>query len=449
MLFASYFFYGTWRPEFLILIAISTLVDYYVGLRMDATAEKRKKKQWLISSIVINLGLLFSFKYLDFLNESFRALFDWLGVSYGVPEFDILLPVGISFYTFQTLSYTIDIYRGKREAERHLGIFAVYVSFFPQLVAGPIERSVTLLPQFRKKIEFQWANISSGVRLILWGMFKKVIIADHFTLIVNEVMSDPQSFSGPALIFNTFCISAWIYSDFTGYTDIAIGSARLLGFHLIPNFHRPFLSKSIGELWQRWHMSLTNWINEYMFFPMTRAAKTSFGRNFAIFLVFLFIGVWHGANWTFVAFGIIHAFYVLSFRHSRKTRKKFTKWIGLNRHQRLKAVIDVSITMFLWGLASIFFRGESLEDCVYIVTHLWSFEGSVWEIQSLSKIELFVSFSSLAVLMFTDFMNTKNLENPFDNIRSTPVRWGFYYFMLFYLLVFSHQAGSSFFYFQF
>jgi len=247
LLIASYYFYMCWRAEYIFLIIGSTLVDYFAGLQMAKTTHQAKRKMYLLMSLVVNLGLLFSFKYFNFFNDSMRLVMQRFNIFYDVPAFHVLLPVGISFYTFQTLSYTIEVYRGNKEAERHLGIFAVYVAFFPQLVAGPIERAQNLLPQFYKKHDFDYQRVTDGMKLMLWGMFKKVVIADRLALLVDKVYGDPFAHQGWGLVVGTLFFAFQIYCDFSGYTDIAIGAAQVLGFRLMKNFNRPYFAASISD----------------------------------------------------------------------------------------------------------------------------------------------------------------------------------------------------------
>ncbi|MCL4156746.1 UNVERIFIED_CONTAM: hypothetical protein GTU68_005006, partial [Idotea baltica] len=268
LLAASYYFYACWKAEYLVLIVFSTLVDYFAGLRMAACETKKQRTPYLVLSLVSNLGLLFTFKYLDFFGSSVQALIDQFNIFYEIPIFDLLLPVGISFYTFQTLSYTIEVYKGKQKAERHLGIFALYVTFFPQLVAGPIERSQTLLPQFHKRMTFSYDRLSSGAKLMIWGLFKKILIGDGMGVFVDSVYNNPYGHDSVSLLIASICFSFQIYGDFSGYTDIARGAARILGFDLMENFRQPYLSKSISEFWQRWHISLSTWFRDYVYIPM-------------------------------------------------------------------------------------------------------------------------------------------------------------------------------------
>ena len=268
LLFASYVFYASWKPQYLVLIWASTLVDYCAGLFMGRTENRRYRLLALIGSLSVNLGLLGTFKYFGFFAESLSAVLDSVGLSFTPHELDVVLPVGISFYTFQTLSYTIEVFRGTHEPERHLGRFALYVAFFPQLVAGPIERSSRLLPQLREKFDFDYVRVVEGLRLILWGLFKKVVVADRLALMVDRVYESPDGAPGPVLMAATIFFAFQIYCDFSGYTDMAIGSARILGIELMVNFNRPYAARSVGEFWHRWHISLSTWFRDYVYIPL-------------------------------------------------------------------------------------------------------------------------------------------------------------------------------------
>ncbi|MCH9032659.1 MAG: MBOAT family protein, partial [candidate division Zixibacteria bacterium] len=311
LLVASYYFYMSWKAEYAVLIIFSTLIDYFAARRMERHTEKSKRKKYLILSIVSNIGLLFAFKYFNFFSAEVRESLAQFNMFYDSPLFEILLPVGISFYTFQTISYTIDVYRGDRSAEKHLGYFALYVSFFPQLVAGPIERSTRLLPQFFQEKRFEIGRVVDGIRLMLFGFFKKLVIADRLAVYVNNVYGAPDEYSALTLLVAVYFFAFQIYCDFSGYSDIAIGAARVMGYDLMENFRRPYLSRSVSEFWRRWHISLSSWFKDYLYLPLggNRVSKSRW--SFNIVTVFVICGLWHGANWTFVAFGVLHALYLL------------------------------------------------------------------------------------------------------------------------------------------
>lgn len=352
---ASYVFYGWWDWRFLSLIFISSLVDYWCGVKMSTG-----KKLYLTLSLAFNLGLLGFFKYFNFFIESAADLISAIGFQPHLSTLNLILPVGISFYTFQTMSYTIDVYRGKLEATKDPIAFFSYVAFFPQLVAGPIERASNLLPQFFKKREFDYQQGSDGMKLILWGLFKKVVIADNCALVVNPIFENYQTASGLELIMGAVLFSFQIYGDFSGYSDIAIGTAKLFGFDLMTNFRTPYFSRDIAEFWRRWHISLSTWFRDYVYIPLggSRVSKAKAIRN--IFIVFLVSGFWHGANWTFIAWGGIHAALFIPFFVLGKNRT----YLDEGRHlvPSLWEVIQIFGTFVLVTFAWIFFRSESLGE---------------------------------------------------------------------------------------
>lgn len=329
LLAASYYFYAAWKAEYLVLIIGSTVVDYWAGLRMGRHETRTGRRPFLIASVVTNLGVLFTFKYFNFFNDSVRAVLDRANIFYDVPAFELLLPVGISFYTFQSLSYSIDVYRGQKTPERHLGIFALYVAFFPQLVAGPIERSTHLLPQFFEQHRFEYDRAVDGLRLILWGFFKKLVIADRLAIYVNEVYGNPGAHSGGAIALATYFFAFQIYCDFSGYSDIAIGSARVMGYDLMDNFRRPYFAKSIREFWSRWHISLSTWFRDYVYVPLGGSRVATWVWYSNLMIVFLVSGLWHGANWTFVVWGGLHGTYMVVGLATQRLRSG--AWDSLSR----------------------------------------------------------------------------------------------------------------------
>jgi len=363
LLGASYYFYMCWKAEYIILIVFSTLVDYFAAGQMARIQEKKKRRPFLYLSLLSNLGLLFFFKYWNFFSGETRALLDSWNIMVDVPTFQLLLPVGISFYTFQTLSYTIDVYNGKLEPEKNLGRFALYVSFFPQLVAGPIERATHLLPQLRKTFDFDYQRVVSGLQQMLWGFFKKVVIADRLAVYVNEIYASPGDENGLALLLATYFFAFQIYCDFSGYSDIAIGAARVMGYDLMENFRTPYLSRSIREFWSRWHISLSTWFRDYLYIPLggNRVPQVRWFLN--LFIVFVVSGFWHGANWTFLIWGALHGSYLVA--EILWKRLPFAQFKGIPT--RLKNILSIGITFHLTLLAWVFFRANSLGDATTVI----------------------------------------------------------------------------------
>ncbi len=370
ILAASYFFYGWWDWRFLGLIALSTVVDYTVGLQIDKHTEEKKRKLWLWVSLLVNLGLLGYFKYTNFFIESWVDAWSALGVKMHTSTLQIILPIGISFYTFQTMSYALDIYRGQLKPTRNFLNFAAFVSFFPQLVAGPIERASRLLPQIESRRVFKYEEGVAGLRLILWGMFKKVVVADTCAIYVNDIFANYTEYSGPTLILGMVYFAFQIYGDFSGYSDIAIGTAKLFGIQLMTNFKTPFFSKSIPEFWNRWHISLNTWMNDYVFFPMAFAFRQrgKWGVGLAVMLTFLISGFWHGSEWKFVIWGGIHGLAFLPYiamskgpvRLFESHKEKHGSTSILNLKSFILMLIPFAVNLFAW----VFFRADSLGDAV-------------------------------------------------------------------------------------
>lgn len=364
LLAASYLFYAAWRVEYALLLLLSTVVDYTAARRMGQHSEQTGRRKYLALSLAVNLGLLFTFKYFNFFTESLRSLLGLFAVEYRFAGLDLLLPVGISFYTFQSLSYVFDVYRGNLKPEPHLGRYALYVSFFPQLVAGPIERATHLLPQFRVQHRFDEGRIASGLRQILWGLFKKVVIADRLAVYVNGVYNQPAEYTSGPLLLATYFFAFQIYCDFSAYSDIAVGAARVLGFDLLENFRQPYSARSVADFWRRWHISLSTWFRDYLYIPLggNRGTPGRWYLNLAV--VFLVSGLWHGARWTFVIWGALHAGYVLG-----------EIWLGARRPGRPLAMLlpnwlKIGITFHLVLFSWIFFRANSLSDARLIIQRM-------------------------------------------------------------------------------
>jgi len=458
LLIASYYFYMCWKVEYIVLIIISTLIDYYVAKQMDSLKEKAKKKKWLYLSLMSNLGILFGFKYFNFINENIQSFFDHFNVFYNVPAFEVLLPVGISFYTFQTLSYTIDVYNGKTKAQKHLGVFAVFVSFFPQLVAGPIERSNRLLPQFFIKHNFSYERARYGLQQMMWGFFKKVVIADRLAIIVDGVYNNLDSYSGFPLIIATIFFTFQIYCDFSGYSDIAIGSARVMGFELMENFKRPYFSKSISEFWKRWHISLSSWFRDYLYIPLGGNKVVKWKWYYNLFITFLVSGFWHGANWTFIIWGALHGTYLMSAIILAKPKEIILSFLKL-KNTTIHKLYQVSITFLLAVFAWIFFRANNITDAIYVITHLFTDieDYTNFAVMKLKLRGLGVGMNDLLISFgLIIFMELFNLyERGGDvwlKLKSKPkwLRWSVYYIIMFGILFLApYSKVSNFIYFQF
>ncbi len=445
LLVASYYFYMCWKPEYIILIITSTVIDYYCGIMMAKHKSKRKKKGFLLLSLVANLGLLFAFKYFNFFNDSARAVFEHFNMFYNVPTFKLLLPVGISFYTFQTLSYSIDVYRGVKTPEKHFGIFALYVSFFPQLVAGPIERSTHLMHQFHRKHEFDYDRFVSGFRLILWGLVKKIVVADRLAFYVNAVYSNVDKHNATTLLLATYFFAFQIYCDFSGYSDIAIGCARILGFDLMQNFKRPYFSKSISEFWSRWHISLSTWFRDYLYITLGGNRVKKVRWYFNLFIVFLISGLWHGANWTFVIWGAIHGFYLVFSIWTKSIRAKTISFFNCTPkiNNWFKVMITFHLVLFSW----IFFRANNLHDAMLVVHKITTLQFGKVFLGGFRHI--FYGFLALGILLSVEYVSRRFTIEDFICRQKLVYRWAFYIFCTIILLLIGVFDASQFIYFQF
>ncbi|MEN2280731.1 MBOAT family O-acyltransferase [Algoriphagus sp. SE2] len=369
ILISSYVFYGWWDWRFLSLIIFSSLVDFLIGRKLGKTVEEKKRKLLLGLSLFTNLGLLGFFKYYNFFAESFSEAFSFFGKEISPERLDIILPVGISFYTFQTLSYTFDIYKKKIEpAEDWLPFFG-FVSFFPQLVAGPIERASHLLGQFQKPRVFDYSIAVSGLRLIVWGLFKKIVIADNAAVLVDEIFLDYMNQTSLSLIFGVLLFAFQIYGDFSGYSDIAIGLSRIFGFDLMLNFRFPYLAQNINDFWKRWHISLSSWFRDYVYIPLGGSRVSSWISFRNVMIVFLVSGFWHGANWTFVFWGLIHGLLYIPF-FFRKSHQ------DLHEHSIVRKLPQIFLTFTVVCLGWIFFRADNLFQAWNYIGHIISNEGT-------------------------------------------------------------------------
>jgi len=371
LLLASYFFYGNWKREYVLLLALPTLATYFAARAMAAARTPARRKIILWSGLTVTLGLLFIFKYLQFFWQMFLDLQGYLRHEQARSALHIILPIGLSFFTFRMVSYLLDVFYRRIPAEKHLGLYALYVSFFPQLLAGPIDRAAQLIPQLRTPVSFDWERITSGGRMIVWGLFKKIVIAARLNFFVTYVFYHPES-QGLHLVFAAYFYAFQIYCDFSGYSDIAVGVSRILGFESMKNFNFPYFSKSISEFWNRWHISLSSWLRDYLFLPLAYAVMRrikgekllavkaeTWGYFIGIFLTMLLGGLWHGAGWTFIAWGALYGIYLMFGYAGKRLRKKIAKKTGLQRLPRLHAAWSIFITFNLVSFAWVFFRSFS------------------------------------------------------------------------------------------
>ena len=449
LLVASYYFYMCWKIEYIVLIIGSTLIDYFAALKMSRAAGKQEKRKYLMLSLASNLGILFFFKYFNFVSESVAAAFNAWNIFYEVPLFDVLLPVGISFYTFQTLSYTIDVYNDRIPAEKHLGIFALYVAFWPQLVAGPIERSRHLLPQFRRRHAFDYRRVTDGLRLMLWGMFKKVVIADQLAVYVNQVYNHVDDYQGPALMIATFFFAIQIYCDFSGYSDMAVGSARVMGYDLMENFNRPYFAKSIREFWQRWHISLSTWFRDYLYIPLGGNRSVKWRWYYILFITFLVSGLWHGANWTFAIWGALHGFFLIVEIATGNCWQKAANFLFPNEPSFWNRAFRVCVTMIQVCFAWIFFRANTVQDAFTVLRKMFLFESDIW-LQVVGKGSLVLSAMLVLILLAVHMKERGTAINEYVGRLPAAARWSVYA-AAFWAIVISGVFGvrQEFIYFQF
>jgi D-alanyl-lipoteichoic acid acyltransferase DltB (MBOAT superfamily) len=463
LLAASCWFYMYFKPIYILILGFTIVVDYYAGLLIEGSSGRRRKL-WLVTSLAANIGVLATFKYWNFLAGNMNGLGEFLRWNYSVPLLEILLPIGLSFHTFQAMSYTIEVYRGAQKAERHFGIYSLYVMFYPQLVAGPIERPQNLLPQFHEEKFFDADRVFSGLGRMLWGMFKKVVIADRVALLVNQVYNNPEAYAaepGLAYAWATFFFAIQIYCDFSGYSDIAIGSARVMGFKLMENFDRPYLSQSIGEFWRRWHISLSTWFKDYVYVPLggSRAGRAKWCRN--LLVVFLLSGLWHGASWNFVIWGALHGFYLVFGVLTRDLRERFVSAAGLDKIPLLLPVFRTAFTFGLVTFAWIFFRATSTAEAFLIVERTFS---GVWYVATnlgeaarenrlglppwWSTDLLYALLLSGSLLLVHRLQGSRSIT---EVLSSKPAwaRWGCYYAMLLMIAALGVYGEQSFIYFQF
>jgi len=449
VLSASYVFYGWWDWKFLSLILLSTLVDYCVGLKISSTEKSTTRKFYLIISLLTNLGLLGFFKYFNFFLDNLSEVYSFFGISLQLNSLNIILPVGISFYTFQTLSYTIDIYRNKILPEKDFIAFAAFVSFFPQLVAGPIERASNLLPQFTRNRKFDYSKAVDGLRQILWGLVKKVVIADNCARIANIAFDSTGDFSGSTLFVGVVFFAFQIYGDFSGYSDIAIGTARLFGFDLKQNFAFPYFSRDIAEFWRRWHISLSTWFRDYLYIPLGGSRGSLYTKIRNTMIIFLVSGFWHGPNWTFIIWGALNAIYFLPLLIFNRNRQNI-EIVAINSHlPTLKDSINILATFSITCLAWIFFRAENLDHAFNYISRI--FDKSLFTIPKFpgAKLEPFFLFLLLTFIIFEWFgRRGKYALEKLALTWNRPFRWALYYLLIVTIFWYSNNE-QEFIYFQF
>jgi len=449
LLVASCLFYMAFIPVYIFILFTTILIDYVAGIYIER-GRGSHRRHWLIGSIISTCAVLFIFKYFNFFTGSFAGVVGLFGWHPPIRVLNIILPIGLSFHTFQSLSYVVEVYRGKQKAETDFITYATYVMFFPQLVAGPIERPQNLLHQFAEEHNFDYDRVTSGLKRIAWGLFKKVVVADRLALYVNDVYANPRQCNGLQLSIATFFFAYQIYCDFSGYSDIAIGTARILGFRLMENFDTPYCSKSISEFWHRWHISLSTWFRDYVYFPMGGNRTTLPRWVFNILVTFGISGLWHGANWTYVVWGLLNGFYLLSGRATANWRTRTFESVGLPAGNPVRSAISVVTTFGLVCVGWVFFRARTLPDAAYILTHFWK----GWNFGEIRTEQFLLRQMPVAIMsiLLLEVLQLLNKRYPLAaTLQRAPLwpRWTVYAGIVFGLILFGVYRSAQFIYFQF
>jgi D-alanyl-lipoteichoic acid acyltransferase DltB (MBOAT superfamily) len=432
-------------PIYILILGFTIIIDYFAGIYIE-NAEGKRRKLLLIVSLVANIGVLAVFKYYNFINENFSVLLQGFALDNPIPHLSILLPIGLSFHTFQAMSYTIEVYRGHQKAERHLGIYSLYVMFYPQLVAGPIERPQNLLHQFREKYDFDYERVVQGLKMMLWGLFKKLVIADRLAIYVNTVYNNTEQHSGISFVVATVFFAIQIYCDFSGYSDIAIGAARVMGFKLMTNFNRPYFSINISEFWKRWHISLSTWFKDYLYITLGGNRVSVSRWYFNLFIVFVISGLWHGANWTYIIWGALNGFYLVFAIISKNYRDKFNHFVGLSKLPKLNHFIQVFVTFTLACFAWIFFRANNVHDAFSIIQKLVEMKGTLF----IDNSTMIYGAIGIFILFFVEFKKEfyKGKFSFFEN-ENWFVRNLSYTTIIILIVLMGVFDGGQFIYFQF
>lgn len=446
LLISSCYFYMAFVPIYILILGFTIVIDYFAGILIE-NAQGSRRKQLLIISLIANIGVLAVFKYYNFLNDNLSYLLHGFGSANPIPYLNILLPIGLSFHTFQAMSYTIEVYRGNQKAERHFGIYALYVLFYPQLVVGPIERPQNLLPQFRMEHKFEYEKVVLGLKLMLWGFFKKLVIADRLSIYVDSIYNNVPQHNGGTLIIATLFFAIQIYCDFSGYSDIAIGAAEVMGFNLMTNFKRPYMSINISEFWKRWHISLSTWFKDYVYISMGGSRLSVPRWYFNLMTIFLISGLWHGANWTYIIWGGLNGFYLVFAIATDKVRKKFNHLILIDRLPKIHMMIQIMITFLLISFSLIFFRSDNLATAIKVLLKMTSNIGHIFTGETDNMV---YSLIAILILLFIEIKGEfyENKLLLFHSQRPA-IRFALYVMLIIYIGLFGVFDGGQFFYFQF
>ena len=457
LLLASYFFYGFWDWRFLLLLIIVSLINYFIGIEIDKSLFKKRRKTYLLIGLVINIGILGVFKYYNFFIDSFIDFLSLFGYHLQRSSTRILLPLGISFYTFLSLSYIIDIYKKNLSADSNIIDVLLTLSFFPIILAGPIQRPSTLLPQIAEKRKFEFENAVDGLRQILWGLFVKIAIADNIATPADDIFQNFSHYSGSTLLLGAVLYSIQIYADFSGYSNIAIGTAKLFGFNLMRNFDNPYFSRDITEFWKKWHMSLTTWFRDYLFLPISFAISWRIKNERVFFLktdqfiyiiasiiTWFLIGLWHGANYTFIIWGMINGFFLIIYHLQKKLRKRLFIKMGISNNQPIVVVIETIITLSIVMITWIFFRADNMHHALLYLNGIFS-----QSLFSLPQILPKKALLLMSLFIFFEWLQRKKEHTlQIENVKNILIRWGLYFGVV-YLILFLGGASQKFIYFQF
>jgi alginate O-acetyltransferase complex protein AlgI len=458
LLGASYLFYASWNSKYIVVLFAMTAIGYFSGWLLETQDGLPARRLILTVSLLASLGVLFFFKYFDLSNRALQALFDQWGILHLIPRFNILLPLGISYFTFQTMSYTLDVYRGVVKPEKHAGLYALFIAFFPHVTAGPIARASQLLPQFHTKHQPDYEQIVSGLQRMAWGFFKKLVIADRLAFVVNAVYGDPTAFAGFPLILATYAFAFQVYCDFSGYADIAIGAARLMGFQLQENFNQPYYAQSIPEFWRRWHITLYNWLRDYIFYPLSRVLRRTGLRSDNVLalalppmLTMLASGLWHGTNWTFIIWGALHGVFMVISVLWNKANFYLHAAFSLPAHvaRALKVFTTFNLVCFAW----IFFRANSLSDAFYIIQHLFAnleINASLINLMAIGWYDLLIALLAILIMEVVHY-GQRRYGDLREVIRRQPVwlRWLLYYALVLAIFMFGKFGAGEFIYARF